>query len=82
MACNVPYGTQRTIGLREQLLKHQLTFPGNFETQLCFGSNLPLFIVLVSFVDASIVFIDIQQLSNIARTLVTFFLLLNLDICI
>ena len=43
---------QRTIGLNQQFLKLQSPFPGNFQTQLRFGSNL-FRIVLICFLDAS-----------------------------
>ena len=44
---------QRTIGLNQQFLKLQSPFPGNFRTQLRFGSNLFFRIVLICFLDAS-----------------------------
>ena len=42
------------------LLKLQLTFPGNCQTQLRFDSILLFCIVLIYFLDASITFFDIQ----------------------
>ena len=53
---------QRIIGLSQQLLKLQLPFPGNLQTQLPSDSNFIFPIAFTCFLDASISFFDIQQL--------------------
>ena len=50
------------MGLSQQLLKLQLPFLGNFQTQLRSDSNFIFRIVFICFLDASIFFFDIQQL--------------------
>ena len=62
-----PYIFQRfsiwnKYGLSQQLLKLQLPFPGNFQTQLRFDSNLLFRNTLICFLDTSITCFDIQQL--------------------
>ena len=53
---------QRIIRLNQQMLKPQLLFPENFQTQLRSDSNFIFPIVFICFLDASISFLDIQQL--------------------
>ena len=53
---------QRIIGLSQQLLKLQLPFPGNLQTQLRSDSNFIFPIAFTCFLDASISFFDIHQL--------------------
>ena len=74
---------QRIIRLNQQMLKPQLLFPENFQTQLRSDSNFIFPIVFICFLDASISFLDIQQLFfrqeevEVARASVGFFLLLS-----